>query len=111
MTDRRLVSVARAFRHVILGRGLGRGPSRLMCFAVCLPLQGYLSVIGFETTLVEATLKHKHGKMNHFWLELPDGRILDPTADQFGLEPVYLGPVPYVGYSIDNAVCETPKVK
>jgi hypothetical protein len=61
-----------------------------MCFAVSAALQGYLSSCGVETELVEADFGHT----NHFWLRLPDGRILDPTADQFGLSPVYLGKLP-----------------
>ena len=32
--------------------------------------------------------------VEHVVLELPDGRVLDVTADQFGLDPVYLGPMP-----------------
>ena len=34
--------------------------------------------------------------MNHIWIRLADGRVLDPTADQFGdYPPVYLGdPLP-----------------
>lgn len=41
------------------------------------------------------------GFTTHHVLELPDGRILDPTADQFaalgsGLPPVYLGEVPEI---------------
>lgn len=62
----------------------------MMCFAVCAALQGWLSCCGLETELVEADFGH----VNHVWLQLPNGDILDPTADQFGLEPVYLGPVP-----------------
>lgn len=65
-------------------------PSRMMCFAVCAPLQAYLSMCGVETALVEAHFE----ECNHVWLQLPDGRILDPTADQFGFPRVYIGPVP-----------------
>lgn len=65
-----------------------------MCFAVCGPLQPLLSLAGVETELVEAWFKREYGEQNHYWLKLPDGRILDPTADQFGLPAVYLGPIP-----------------
>lgn len=61
-----------------------------MCFAVCAPLQGLLSASGIETELEGINFP----EVNHYFLRLPDGRILDPTADQFGLEPVYLGPMP-----------------
>lgn len=77
------------FRHGLLG---GKS-SRDMCFAVCAPLQGLLGLHGVETKLVE-------GEFGHYWLELPDGQILDPTADQFvrpggsKMPPVYLGELP-----------------
>lgn len=63
-----------------------------MCFAVCAPLQAWLEAGGVESNLITADFP----QMNHVWLELSDGRILDPTADQFGLEPVYLGALPAV---------------
>lgn len=86
MTDRRLIRIVAGFRAGILN---GR-PSALMCFAVCAPLHTYLSLLGVETRMVEA----RFAEVNHVWLALEDGRILDPTADQFGLEPVYLGSLP-----------------
>jgi hypothetical protein len=58
---------------------------------VSAPLQGLLSAVyGIETSLEEADLGHT----NHVFLRLPDGRILDATADQFDLPCVYLGPLP-----------------
>ena len=87
MSDRELLSMARSFRKGILGKR----PSDMMCFAVCAPLQAYLAIFGVELELVEADF----GRVNHVWLALSDGRILDPTADQFGIKPaVYLGPIP-----------------
>lgn len=88
MTDRQLKRYAASFRTGILA---GRS-SRMMCFAVCAPLQALLKLCGVETELVEAHF----AELNHVWLRLPDGRILDPTADQFGLESVYLGPLPLI---------------
>jgi hypothetical protein len=61
-----------------------------MCFAVCAPLQPLLYLAGVESELVEVSF----AEVNHCFLRLSDGRILDPTADQFGLEPVYLGAMP-----------------
>ncbi len=87
MTDAQLVRFARAFRRGIVGP---RGSSAQMCFAVCAPLEGLLATQGVDARLRGVDFM----AVNHYWLELPDGRILDPTADQFGLEPVYLGPVP-----------------
>ena len=69
-----------------------------MCLAVCAPLQGFLSLAGIDTTIVEAHF----AETNHVWLQLPDGRILDPTADQFGLDVVYIGPLP-LSYSTRQA--------
>ncbi len=87
MTDRKLKKVVTDFRAGILG---GRS-SFLMCAAVCLPLETYLSCCCGLHVTIETT---NFAEVNHYWLRLPDGRILDPTADQFGLEPVYLGPLP-----------------
>lgn len=86
MTDRQLVKAARDFRRGVIGRR----SSRLMCFAVCAPLETLLALGGVEVRLEELQFV----EVNHVVLRLGDGRILDPTADQFGLEPVYLGPMP-----------------
>jgi len=44
-------------------------------------------------------------EMNHYWLELPDGQVLDPTADQFNDEDGFehLRPLPpvYIGKPLD----------
>jgi hypothetical protein len=86
-TDKQLLKAARDFRTGVLD---GR-PSAFMCYAVSMALQGYLSwSLGVETDIVSADFP----EINHYWLKLPDGRILDATADQFGLDPVYLGPLP-----------------
>jgi len=91
MTDRQLKRVALNFRKGLLGNR----PSRFMCAAVCWPLAGFLSAYGIEAVAEEVEFPQAlQGCSNHIWLRLPDGRILDPTADQFGLEPIYLGPVP-----------------
>lgn len=86
MSDRQLRKFVAGFRRGILA---GQ-PSAFMCFAVCAPLQTLLSLAGVHTELTEANFLD----INHVWLTLPDGRIIDPTADQFGLEPVYIGPLP-----------------
>lgn len=84
MTDRQLRRIALDMRRGILGAR----PSRDMCMAVSAPLQGLLSAVyGFETTLETVDF----AETNHVWLRLPDGRVLDATADQFGREAVYLG--------------------
>lgn len=97
MTDKQLVRLAKSFRSGIIRgnpwtklRPKGKPLSWGMCFQVSAPLQGLLSAHGFETTLETVDFI----EINHTFLRLPDGRILDATADQFGLEPVYLGPMP-----------------
>ena len=87
MNDKQLVKLARGFRSGLIGKRDSRG----MCFMVCAPLRGLLSVYGVVTELREITLKWT----NHFVIVLEDGRVLDPTADQFdGLPPIYVGPMP-----------------
>ena len=88
MSKRELRRVVTSFRRGILGRR----SSQSMCFVVCAPLQGWLSSCGLETDMMEADF----GETSHVWLRLTNGEIIDPTADQFGLEPVYIGPVPDV---------------
>jgi hypothetical protein len=91
LTDAQLIAYASAFRMGIIGRD----SSARKCFMVCAPLAGLLETIGVKAELVQSDL----GWMNHFWLRLEDGRVLDPTADQFNdvdedakMPAVYLGP-------------------
>lgn len=98
MTDEELVSFVSEFREGILN-GV---TSTYMCAMVCMPLVTLLRLHGVEAEIVESDL----GFICHVWLRLPDGRALDPTADQFQshpcaalgyldlpvLPPVYLGP-------------------
>jgi hypothetical protein len=89
VTDDELITIATEFRSGILGSRKSRG----MCFVIAAPLQALLSYYGFETELVEHDLDDPMWR-NHVWIRLPDGRALDPTADQFAdlqLPPVYLG--------------------
>lgn len=92
-----LKQIVTSFRKGILN---GRS-SELMCMAVCLPLQGYLSMLGYNTKLVEADFESPYGSVNHVWLEMDDETIIDPTADQFSgkwmkLPKVYIGKIPEV---------------
>lgn len=97
MNERELIRTVTGFRSGILG---GRKPNR-MCFAVCAPLHSYLSGLGFKTSLIEGIVEHGDQETDHYWIELPDGRIIDPTASQFNdpstgnqMPDVYIGPVP-----------------
>lgn len=87
MTDRQLKSIAREMRSGILGKR----SSRLMCMAISAPLRAMLSAVyDFDTELETVDFPG----CDHVWLRLSDGRILDATADQFGLDKIYLGQVP-----------------
>ena len=83
--DNELREVALGFRKGLLD-GLNGGSSSRMCYAVSWPLQGFLSGQG-----VECELAHSD---QHYWISLPDGRVLDPTFDQLqdGGGPIYIGP-------------------
>ena len=96
MTDKKLLRIVTSFRHGILGRK----ESDFMCLAVCAPLQTFLLVAhDLRTEIVSGwvnvrTRQDRFFEAEHFWLELPDGRIIDPTHDQFGYEPkIYIGPL------------------
>lgn len=85
-SDVKLIKYVKAFREGILA---GRASSR-MCGVVCYPLVGLLNFEGLSCQLAESDTK----RTNHIWIRLYDGRVLDPTADQFGKNypSVYLGP-------------------
>lgn len=94
MRDRDIVRTAANFRSGMLDGGT----SRLMCFAVCWPLLGLLEYGGaLRGRLLESTVTAGAFTCNHIYIGLDDGRVLDPTADQFNsvFEPqmpkVYLG--------------------
>jgi len=96
MTDTEIKKIASGFTKGLLGKR----KSNSMCLAVTAPLQGYLSFCGLETELIEGEIKVGKITWNHFWLKLPDGRILDPTANQFktpdgkDMPKLYLGKKP-----------------
>lgn len=75
---------------------LGKNSTESMCYIVGAPLEGYLRAIGYDARLVEGYVGGDH----HWWIELEDGTIVDPTADQFkenGFKPMpknYVGPKP-----------------
>ena len=91
-TSKKLVKIATEFRDGML-QGL---PSVAMCFVICSALIGYLRYEGIECELIEGEV----GNSNHFWIELTEGNILDPTADQFkkpdgsDMPKVYCGELP-----------------
>jgi hypothetical protein len=93
MTDKELIKITGQFTKGLLGKRKSNG----MCFAVSAPLQGYLSACGLETELIEGEIKIGKDIHNHCWLKLPDGRILDPTANQFKTPDGKDMPITYLG--------------
>lgn len=94
MTDAQLVEFAREFRIGILDGG----KPDFMCAAICFPLVTLLNMSGVSAQLRETkSVITRRGETNHIWIELADGRVLDPTADQFNgpgwrrMPDVYLG--------------------
>lgn len=86
MDDAKLVKTALDFRRGMLGRRGSEG----MCWCICNPLGVFLQMLGVDNDLIEGTVGGQH----HFYLQLRDGRILDPTGDQFeglNLPKVFLG--------------------
>lgn len=102
--DKELLRIVSGFRRGILGNK----KSHLKCFMVASPLCSYLNVIGVDCVLKSGyvTMPPNTGWgpdstfMKHYWIELPDKRILDCTADQFSkhlckdMPKVYLGEKP-----------------
>ena len=84
-----LLTYARDFREVVL-QGAS---SERMCVALSAPLHAAFHAQGIPTQLVVSDL----GECEHIFLQLADGQVLDPTADQFNwcsrqkLPGVYLG--------------------
>lgn len=89
--DRELLRVARAARERITLGSAAQG----WCIAVCVPLAVYLTRRGVPAIDVHGGV----GDWQHVWIALADGRILDPTADQFNrpgatkMPQIYLGPI------------------
>ena len=97
MTDKQLLGCATSFRKGILGNK----SSIDMCFAIAAPLEGYLSALGVDCCLIKGKVLFEDGidklECEHYWLDIGNGNILDPTADQFDyrmMPPVYLGSKP-----------------
>jgi hypothetical protein len=97
MTQKQLLKIVTGFTNGILGKD--RNPDS-MCFAVCAPLQSYLSLCGIQSELIEGEIHDKEDTYNHFWIKTKDGNIIDPTASQFNqftgkdMPMIYVGPKP-----------------
>lgn len=70
-----------------------------MCFTICYPLSLYLENLGYQNTIACGSYNNdnhiKHGT-THFWLQLRDTTIVDPTIGQFNENEfrVYVGQKP-----------------
>ena len=95
MNKKELLKMVKGFRYGLLGRKSGRK----QCFVVSMPLQGFLTAIGIKTKLIEGEVCYYRHWIGHFWLEMEDGKIIDPTAEQFStpkrkMPRVYIGAKP-----------------
>ena len=84
LSDPEIRSYARNFAKGILGDH----ESDMMCFMVSAPLAGYLNAVGVKCESVEGSIRGVNA--HHYWVQFPDGRIIDATATQFGLKNVWL---------------------
>jgi hypothetical protein len=94
MTDDELIIECMSFREGLIGKNAS---PEGMCFAVSAPLSSYLRVAhGLDVELVKSDHEKNPASQwyEHYWIKLPDGRVLDPTFDQFCSEepvPIYIG--------------------
>lgn len=95
MEDKALKSLCREFRKGMIDRMSSKGKCAMISWA----LQGFLSfAFKLNTTVYEGDV----GRWNHLWLVMPDGRVIDCTADQFnkkGKRAKY--PQIYIGKPLD----------
>lgn len=85
-TDTEIIKIAKGFT-----KGILNGKNTVdMCYMVCSPLVSYLSACGIECALTEGEINHCENKLHHFWITLSNGKIIDPTADQFGLLNIWV---------------------
>lgn len=112
MTDNELTKYATEFRAAIIGDA----SSAWWCAGISAPLCSAFLALGQTVEIVECDL----GYCTHVFLRLPNGRVLDPTADQFNwcsrveLPGVYLGepsdihqaPEPYDGQCWDELLIQ-----
>lgn len=96
LSDKELIKICNQFRSGVLGRS----KSKNKCFMVSSPLFSYLRFLKIECELTKGYVTIGENITEHFWITLPDCRIIDPTADQFNeirkaeMPKVYLGEKP-----------------
>lgn len=97
MTDKQIISFTKKFRKGVLNGKKSRG----MCFAICAPLVTLLNGVGVKCELTRGVCNFiDNDTWQHDWITLQDGRIIDPTSDQFKkpdgspMPEIYLGEKP-----------------
>lgn len=93
-----ILKIATEFREGLLE---GR-TSDSMCWVICHPLAGYLAYLGVDCgSVIDGRVMQEGNWCGHCWIDMRNGQILDPTADQFStpegqpaMPPVYLGKKP-----------------
>jgi|SRR5688572_17732414 len=93
MTDKELKKVVSGFTKGFIGKGTAQSK----CFVLCFPLQSFLNLCGVETELIEGEVEGEKFVWGHYWLKLKDGRIIDPTCDQFNIPGGLSMPKVYIG--------------
>lgn len=78
-TDEEIRDIAKKFVKGLLSKK----STTDMCYLVCQPLQAYLYFLNVDCKLTEGEIKFAGNEWHHFWITLADGRIIDPTANQF----------------------------
>lgn len=93
-TDAQLKTMCAEFRKGMIGRMSSKGKCAMISWA----LQGFLSfALKLETEVYESDV----GQWNHLWLKLPDGRVIDCTADQFNPKGKKKYAKVYIGKPLD----------
>lgn len=100
-TDSQLKTMCREFRKGMIGRMSSEGRCAMISWA----LQGFLSfAIRLDTQVYESEV----GDWNHLYLVLPDGRVIDCTADQFNKRMKKRYPQVYLGKPLEIHKCGKP---
>ena len=86
LNNEEILNLSREFRQAVLEKD----PSDEMCMALSSNLLALLHSKGAAGSLEISELE----EIDHIFIKLPDGQILDVSADQFGsqYQDVYMGP-------------------
>lgn len=106
MTDKELKKIVTGFTKGILGNQ----STAHKCYIVCSPLSTYLEFCGIGNKLTEGVLRFGKDEYHHFWITLKDGRIIDPTADQFNEVSGLKSPMVFVGQNPGYYIPYTKKM-